>query len=73
MTQKNIYPKNIFFLETPKSIEIQNFESQKMTRAYICMKISEYPLLPPPPPPPRHMVMSAKESLDLFRERIARI
>ena len=41
-------PKNIHFLKTPKSIEIQNFEPQKMSRAYICMKLSEYP--PPPPP-----------------------
>ena len=48
MTQKE-YPQNlhtqksIFFLKTPKNIEIQNFEPQKMTRAYVCMKILEYP------------------------------
>ena len=40
-------PKIFIFLKTPKNIEIQNFEPQKMTRAYVCMKISEYP--PPPP------------------------
>ena len=34
--------KILFFLKTKKIIEIQNFEPQKMTRAYICMKISEY-------------------------------
>ena len=36
-------PKNIHFSETPKNSEIQNFEPQKMTRAYVCMKIPEYP------------------------------
>ena len=30
-------------------MEIQNFEPQKMGRAYVYVKISEYP--PPPPPP----------------------
>ena len=36
--------KKIFvFLKTPKNIEIQNFEPKKMDRAYVCMKISEYP------------------------------
>ena len=53
--QNNIHkifiPQKIFiFLKTPKNIEIQNFEPQKMTRVYVCMKISEY--LPPPPPGP---------------------
>ena len=53
MTPKNIHkifiPQKIFhFLKTPKNIEIQNFEPQKMTRAYVCMNISEY-LSPPPP------------------------
>ena len=50
MTPKNIHeifihvPQKLFiFLKTPKSIEIQNFEPQKMTRAYVCTKISEYP------------------------------
>ena len=52
MTPKK-YPQNfhtqktIYFSENPKNIEIQNFEPPKMTRAYVCMKISEY--LPPPP------------------------
>ena len=45
---QNFYiPKNIHFSETQKNIEIQKFEPKKMTRAYVCMKISEYP--PPPP------------------------
>ena len=35
-------PKIIHFSENPKNIEIQNFESQKMTGAYVCMKISEH-------------------------------
>ena len=48
MTPKNIHtifipPKIFIFLKTPKNIEIQNFEPQKMTGAYICMKLSEYP------------------------------
>ena len=40
-------PRNIHFSENPQNIEIQNFEPPKMTRAYVCMKISEYP--PPLP------------------------
>ena len=37
-------PQKIFiFLKTPKNIEIQKFDPQKMDRAYVCMKISEYP------------------------------
>ena len=48
MTQKNIHKnfipqKNIHFSENPKNIEIQNFEPKKMGRAYVCVKISEYP------------------------------
>ena len=48
MTQKNIHkiliPQKLFiFLKTQKNIEIQNFEPQKMDRAYVCVKISEYP------------------------------
>ena len=55
MTTKK-YPQNlhtqtnIYFSNPPppkKKIEIQNFEPQTMTPAYLCMKISEYP--PPPP------------------------
>ena len=42
-----IPPKIFIFLKTPKNIEIQNFEPQKIARAYVCVKISEYP--PPPP------------------------
>ena len=42
-------PKKILIsLQTKNNIEIENFEPQKMTRAYVCMKISEY--RPPPPP-----------------------
>ena len=57
--QKNIHkiviPQKIFiFLKTPKNIEIQNFEPKKMTRAYVCMKILEYPQ--PPPQPPRAQI-----------------
>ena len=45
---KNIHkifipPKNIHFSDTPKNIEIQNFEPKKIARAYVCVKISEYP------------------------------
>ena len=43
-------PKYINFSENPQNIEIQNFEPQKMTQAYVCMKLSEYPplgILPP--------------------------
>ena len=52
---KNIHkifiPHKIFiFLKTPKNNEIQNFEPQKIGRAYVCVKISEYP---PPHPHPR--------------------
>ena len=39
-------------MKTPKNIEIQNFEPKKMGRAYVCVKISEYPPWAPPPPPP---------------------
>ena len=58
MTPKNIHkivipPKILIFLKTQKSIEILNFEPPKLTRAYVCMKISEYP----PPPPPRDLVL----------------
>ena len=54
MTQKiypqNLHtPKNIHFSENSKNIGIQNFEPQKMTRAYVCMKISKYPLGPAHP------------------------
>ena len=35
--------KNINFSENPKNIEIQIFDPKKMVRAYVCMKISEYP------------------------------
>ena len=38
-----IIPQKIFiFSENPKNIEIQNFEPQKIARAYVCVIISEY-------------------------------
>ena len=43
---KNLHTqKNIHFSQNPPppKIEIQNFEPQKMGRAYVCVKISEYP------------------------------
>ena len=40
-----IPPKNFHFSENSQNIVIQNFERQKMVRAYVCMKISEYPPL----------------------------
>ena len=55
ISTKCSYPKKIFiFLKTPNNIEIQNFEPKTKARAYVSVKISEYP--PPlgagPPPPP---------------------
>ena len=50
ISTKSSYPQKIFiFQKTPKNIEIQNFEPPKMDRAYVCVKISEYP--PPLPGP----------------------
>ena len=44
---QNFYsPKIFIFLKTQKNIEIQKFDPKKMDRAYVCIKISEYP--PPP-------------------------
>ena len=44
ISTKSSYPQKILiFLKTPKNIEIQNFEPKKMGRAYVCVKISEYP------------------------------
>ena len=37
-------PKIFIFLKPPKNIEMQNFEpKKKITRAYVCIKFSEYP------------------------------
>ena len=45
--QQNLHTQKIsIFRKTPKNIEIQNFEPKKVTRAYVCIKISESP--PPP-------------------------
>ena len=65
--QKNIHkifiPQKIFiFLKTQRNIEIQNFEPPKMVRAYVCVKISEYPPLPPPPPGPKLYMCSIQMS-----------
>ena len=47
ISTKSSYPQKMFiFLKTQKNIEIQNFEPKKIGRAYVCVKISEYP--PPP-------------------------
>ena len=44
ISTKSSYPKKIFiFLKTQKNIDIQNFEPKKMGRAYVCVKVSEYP------------------------------
>ena len=45
---KNIHkifipPKIFIFLKPPKNIEIQYFVPKKIARAYVCVKISEYP------------------------------
>ena len=49
---QNVHTQKIFtFLKTPKILKFKNLH-QKMDRAYVCMKISEYPPPPPPPPPP---------------------
>ena len=47
ISTKSSYPQKIFiFLKTQKN-EIQSFElPKKIGRAYVCVKISEYP--PPP-------------------------
>ena len=56
ISTKSAYPQKIFiFLKTPKNIEIQNFEPKKLGRAYVCVKISEYP---PPPGVPATCVKS---------------
>ena len=48
ISTKSSYPTKIFIsLKTPKNIETQNYEPQKIVRAYVCVKISEY--TPPPP------------------------
>ena len=42
-TKSSYPPKTSIFLKTPKNIEIQNFEPKKIVRAYVCVKIPEYP------------------------------
>ena len=46
-------------------MEIQNFEPQKIARAYVCMKISECP--PPPPPYGGSLYISRGYSLYNFK------
>ena len=41
------------FPKIPKNIQFQNSDPKKMTRAYVCIKISEYPLDSHPTPTPR--------------------
>ena len=44
ISTKSSYPqKYSFFLKNTKNNEIQSFEPKTMTRAYVCLKISEYP------------------------------
>ena len=47
--QNLLTPKILILLKTLKNIEIKILNPPKMTRAYVCMKISEYP--PPWAPP----------------------
>ena len=42
ISTKSSYPKNIHFSENLEITELQKFEPQKITLAYVCMKISEY-------------------------------
>ena len=72
ISTKSSYPQKILiFLKTPKNIEIQNIEPKKMVRAYVYVKISEYP---PPPPPPwgltlaRFFMFSFNFSFDRMRK-----
>ena len=59
ISTKSSYPQKMFiFLKTQKNIEIQNFEPKKMGRAYVCVKISEYP----PPPGCRRDLPKSKRS-----------
>ena len=54
ISTKSSYPQKILiFLKTQKNIEIQNFEPKKMGRAYVCVKISEYPPWDTTPPKTR--------------------
>ena len=67
--QKNIHkifipPQKIIFLKTPKNIEIQNFEPPKITRAYVCIKISEYP--------PPLIKLLRKSKIYFFSQAVAR-
>ena len=69
ISTKSSYPKKIFvFQKTPKNIEIQNFEPQKMDRAYLCVKISEYP--PPPPGVRRSNINLSNSNFDIICDNI---
>ena len=65
ISTKSSYPKKILiFLKTRKNIEIQNLEPPKMGRAYVCVKISEYP--PPPTPPGVYRTYEEKTRVSLW-------
>ena len=78
MTPKNIHTilipqKYPFFYKPPKNIEIQNFEPQKMARAYICIKISENLGMDSDPTPIRRRFVVGNISLkqfDIFQFRM---
>ena len=42
MTPQNLHTHKFSFFWKPEKTEIKNFEPKKITRAYVCMKISEY-------------------------------
>ena len=76
LLKKNIHkvviPKKIFiFLKTQKNNEIQNLNQKKKDRAYVCMKISEYPPPHPhpPPSPPGKILFLIFNSLKIFNFR----
>ena len=49
---QNLHAQNIYFSENPeKMLKLKILNPKKMTLAYVCMKISEYPPAPHPPPP----------------------
>ena len=59
-------PKIFVFLKTPKNIETQNFEPQKMSRAYVCKKYQSTP------PIRRHLVVgtTSLKQFDIFQIRL---
>ena len=53
--------KYSFYWKPKKNIEIQKLDPKKMDRAYVCMKISEYP--------PGVMPLTVYQLLKLFYEK----